>query len=57
MVRNVSDVKSHLLRYVEPGDVVFTMGAGNVTTLGPEILESMKTRAVDFGAMPIKAAV
>lgn len=57
MVKNVEDVKHHLLRYVEPGDVVFTMGAGNVTHLGPEILESMRTRSIDFATIPMKAAI
>ncbi|MGE2713720.1 UDP-N-acetylmuramate--L-alanine ligase [Mycolicibacterium litorale] len=30
---------------VRPGDVVVTMGAGDVTMLGPEILESLQVRA------------
>lgn len=55
MVKNVDDVKLHLLNFVEPGDVVFTMGAGNVTRIGPEILESMRARS--FAGMPAKAAV
>ena len=29
----------------EPGDVVVTMGAGDVTMLGPEILNSLQVRA------------
>ncbi|MGM0599789.1 MAG: UDP-N-acetylmuramate--L-alanine ligase [Candidatus Rifleibacteriota bacterium] len=57
MVKNVEDVKLHLLDYIEPGDVVLTMGAGNVTKLGPEILLSMKSRTVDFDEIPLKAAI
>lgn len=57
MVKTVEDVKFHLLRYMEPGDVVFTMGAGNVTHLGPELIESMKSRSVDFNSIPMKAAI
>ena len=50
MVKNVDDVKYMLLNYVEPGDVIFTMGAGNITRLGNEFLESMRARnhEVDF---------
>lgn len=44
MVKNVDDVKYHLLDFLEPGDVLFTMGAGTITNVGPEILESMKSR-------------
>jgi UDP-N-acetylmuramate--alanine ligase len=44
MVKNVDDVKYHLLDFLEPGDVVFTMGAGTITNVGPEILETMKSR-------------
>ncbi|GAB4269654.1 MAG: UDP-N-acetylmuramate--L-alanine ligase [Candidatus Rifleibacteriota bacterium] len=57
MVKSVEDVKFHLLRYIEPGDVVFTMGAGNVTQLGPEILESMRARSLSFDSVPMKAAI
>ncbi len=44
MVKNVDDVKYHLLNCVKPGDVVFTIGAGTITKVGPEVLETMKTR-------------
>lgn len=57
MVKNIEDVKYHLLNFVEPGDVVFTIGAGSVTRLGPEILESMRSRAIDFDTIPLKAAI
>ncbi len=31
-----------LARRVEPGDVVITLGAGNITQIGPELLERLK---------------
>lgn len=57
MVKNVEDVKLHLLNYVEAGDVVFTIGAGSITKVGPEILESMRARSLNYAALPAKAAV
>lgn len=57
MVKNVDDVKYHLLNYVEPGDVVFTIGAGSITRIGPEILESMRARSISYTALPVGAAV
>jgi len=57
MVKNVEDVKYHLLNYVEPGDVIFTIGAGSITRIGPEILESMKARSLSYSAIPVSAAV
>lgn len=59
MVKNVEDVKYHLLNFVEPGDVVFTMGAGTITKVGPQLLETMKSRSVDFGygTIPVEAVV
>ncbi|PKL48811.1 MAG: UDP-N-acetylmuramate--L-alanine ligase [Candidatus Riflebacteria bacterium HGW-Riflebacteria-2] len=57
MVKNVDDVKLHLLNFVEAGDVVFTMGAGSITRVGPEVLESMRARSLNFIDLPVKAAV
>jgi UDP-N-acetylmuramate--alanine ligase len=57
MVKNVDDVKYHLLNYVEPGYVIFTIGAGNITQVGPEILASMKARSLTYTAIPVGAAV
>ena len=31
----------------KPGDLVLTMGAGDVTTLGPQILAALRERAGD----------
>ncbi|NLF95235.1 MAG: UDP-N-acetylmuramate--L-alanine ligase [Candidatus Riflebacteria bacterium] len=57
MVKNVDDVKFHLLNFVEPGDVVFTMGAGSITRVGPDVLESMRARSLTFNDIPVKTAV
>jgi UDP-N-acetylmuramate-alanine ligase len=55
MVKNVDDVKLHLLNYLEPGDVVFTMGAGSITRVGPEVLASMRARNLNFSPIPVAA--
>ncbi len=52
-VRNLGDIPFQVLQTVEPGDVVFTIGAGSVTSLGNEIIEAMKTRS--FKAESLKA--
>lgn len=57
MVKNIEDVKYHILNYIEPGDVVFTMGAGTVTTVGPQLLDTMRANSSDFAEVPVKAAV
>ncbi|NCB46598.1 UDP-N-acetylmuramate--L-alanine ligase, partial [bacterium] len=57
MVRNVDDVKYHLLNYVEPGDVIFTIGAGSITRVGPEILEFMKARSLNYNAITVGTAI
>jgi len=44
MVKTTQEALFHLLKAVQPGDVVFTIGAGNVTKLGPELIDSMKDR-------------
>lgn len=46
-VRHVPDLDAALaavLDLVRPGDVVFTLGAGDVTTLGPRILDALAGR-------------
>lgn len=59
MVKNVEDAKYHLLNFVEPGDVIFTMGAGTITKIGPQLLETIKSRSLDFAydTIPVEAAV
>lgn len=37
-VRDRADLAAHVARVVKPGDVVFTLGAGDVTRVGPELL-------------------
>jgi len=37
-VRDRADLTSHVARAVRTGDVVFTLGAGDVTRVGPELL-------------------
>ena len=39
-----SDIASYVSDRVRTGDVVMTMGAGDVTTLGPEILRELGER-------------
>ena len=41
-VGSVDDACAALLERVRPGDVVITLGAGNITKLGPAVLETMK---------------
>ena len=42
-----SAVAGHLVERARPGDVVLTLGAGDVTLLGPEVLELLAERADD----------
>ena len=37
------DVVDHLARIAKPGDLVITMGAGDVTSIGPELLSHLAT--------------
>ena len=39
-----SAVAAHLVERARPGDVVLTLGAGDVTLLGPEVLELLAER-------------
>ena len=40
-----SAVPAHLVQRARPGDVVLTLGAGDITLLGPEVLELLEERA------------
>jgi UDP-N-acetylmuramate--alanine ligase len=42
-VRERADLAGHVARAVRAGDVVFTLGAGDVTRVGPELLEKLGT--------------
>ncbi|MGI6591196.1 MAG: UDP-N-acetylmuramate--L-alanine ligase [Eggerthellaceae bacterium] len=39
------DVVPTILPYLESGDLVFTMGAGDVTAIGPQLVEALQERA------------
>jgi UDP-N-acetylmuramate--alanine ligase len=41
-VRERADLTSHVARAVRTGDVVFTLGAGDVTRVGPELLSILQ---------------
>ena len=41
-VSNRADLLERILAAVEPGDVVLTLGAGDITTLGPDLLERLR---------------
>lgn len=36
-----NSLESHLVNYLKPGDVLITMGAGDITTVGPSVLKEM----------------
>ncbi len=44
-VPHLSDVPSRLASMLEEGDLVLTMGAGDITVIGPEILAAVEARA------------
>ena len=37
-------VVDHMVQTAEPGDLIITMGAGDVTLLGPAIVDGLKAR-------------
>ena len=44
---NTAAVAKRLADWAEPGDIVVTAGAGDVTTLGPQVLELLAQRSKD----------
>jgi UDP-N-acetylmuramate--alanine ligase len=50
-VRDRSGLTHHLSRAVRDGDVVFTLGAGDVTRVGPELLEILRAGGREQGAV------
>jgi UDP-N-acetylmuramate--alanine ligase len=50
-VRDRSGLTPHIARAVRDGDVVFTMGAGDVTRVGPELLEILRAGGREQGAV------
>jgi UDP-N-acetylmuramate--alanine ligase len=49
-VRDRAGLTSHVARVVRPGDVVFTLGAGDITRVGPELLELLRAGSRENGA-------
>ncbi len=39
------EVVPHLIEKLEPGDLIITMGAGDVTAIGPELLDALRKRS------------
>jgi UDP-N-acetylmuramate--alanine ligase len=50
-VRDRAGLTSHVARAVREGDVVFTLGAGDVTRVGPELLEILRAGSTEHGAV------
>lgn len=38
------DIIDHISAIVDNGDLVITMGAGDITSVGPQILEEIKNK-------------
>src|SRR2546422_4757432 len=49
-VRDRAGLTKHVARAVREGDVVFTLGAGDVTRVGPELLEILGNGSKEHGA-------
>jgi hypothetical protein len=50
-VRDRAGLTAHVARAVRPGDVGFTLGAGDVTKVGPELLDILKMGSTEQGAV------
>ncbi len=50
-VRDRAGLTQHVARAVREGDVVFTLGAGDVTRVGPELLEILGNGSKEQGAV------
>jgi UDP-N-acetylmuramate--alanine ligase len=50
-VRDRSGLTNHVARAVREGDVVFTLGAGDVTRVGPELLTILRAGSGEQGAV------
>ncbi len=50
-VRDRAGLTQHVARAVREGDVVFTLGAGDVTRVGPELLEMLGNGSKEQGAV------
>ncbi len=45
IVRRVEDVAAAVAAIAEPGDLVLTLGAGSITTVGERLIEALRARA------------
>src|SRR5438552_2288882 len=50
-VRDRAGLTNHVARAVRQGDVVFTLGAGDITRVGPELLELLRAGNGEQGAV------
>src|SRR2546425_1078159 len=50
-VRDRAGLTTHVARAVRAGDVVFTLGAGDITKVGPELLEILRAGNGEQGAV------
>lgn len=56
-VKTTDDLAFQLMQMLEPGDVVFTLGAGTITNLGNELLDRMRMRAQQLAELTAQPAV
>src|SRR6266487_1939535 len=50
-VRDRAGLTTHVARAVREGDVVFTLGAGDITRIGPELLQILRNGSHEQGAI------
>ncbi len=50
-VRDRAGLTNHVARAVQHGDVVFTLGAGDITRVGPELLQILRDGSREQGAV------
>jgi len=50
-VRDRAGLTNHVARAVRQGDVVFTLGAGDITRVGPELLDILRAGSREQGAV------
>jgi len=56
-VKTSDDLAFQLMQMLEPGDVVFTLGAGTITNLGNDLLDRMRMRAQQLAELTAQPAV
>jgi len=50
-VRDRAGLTTHVARAIRGGDVVFTLGAGDITRVGPELLDILAAGSRERGAV------